>query len=207
MGTLHGGVLWDLADAAMGVAYLSTLAEGETFTTIELKINFLRPVWKARVRAQAKVVRAGKTVVLVECDILDEQQRLVARAARASSTCMTVVPRPGVEPGLEVPESYSVGCTEGPLMYTNRQFSRVYSFHTTSEVAHFTTTSTPVRAKSGQSMDGCHDPTWGTGTSVAQISFAEIGKFDSPCPRFARWKARLRQMKGASGNPSTPTSE
>jgi uncharacterized protein (TIGR00369 family) len=87
MGTLHGGVLCDLADAAMGVAYLSTLAEGETFATIELKINFLRPVWKAKLRAQAKVVRAGKTVGLVECDILDEQQRLVARA---SSTCMTL---------------------------------------------------------------------------------------------------------------------
>jgi len=40
MGTLHGGVLCDLADAAMGVAYRSTLAEGETFTTIELKITF-----------------------------------------------------------------------------------------------------------------------------------------------------------------------
>jgi uncharacterized protein (TIGR00369 family) len=86
-GTLHGGVLCDLADAAMGVAYLSNLAEGETFTTIELKINFLRPVWSAKLRAQARMVRAGKVVGLVECDILDERQRLVARA---SSTCMTL---------------------------------------------------------------------------------------------------------------------
>jgi len=61
MGTLHGGVLCDLADAAMGVAYLSTLAEGETATTIELKIDFLRPVWKAMLRAEARVVRAGKS--------------------------------------------------------------------------------------------------------------------------------------------------
>jgi len=87
MGTLHGGVLCDIADAAMGVAYRSTLAEGETFTTIELKINFLRPVWKAKLHAEAKVVHAGKTVGLIECDILDEQQRLVARA---SSTCMAL---------------------------------------------------------------------------------------------------------------------
>jgi uncharacterized protein (TIGR00369 family) len=86
-GTLHGGVLCDLADAAMGLAYLSTLAEGETLTTIELKINFLRPVWNAKLRAQARVVRAGKVVGLVECDIFDERQRLVARA---SSTCMTL---------------------------------------------------------------------------------------------------------------------
>jgi uncharacterized protein (TIGR00369 family) len=87
MGTLHGGVLCDLADAAMGVAYLSTLAEGETATTIELKINFLRPVWNAKLRAEARVVRAGKVVGLIECDIFDERQRLVARA---SSTCMTL---------------------------------------------------------------------------------------------------------------------
>ena len=85
MGTLHGGVLCDLADAAMGVAYLSTLTEGETATTIELKINFLRPVWNAKLRAEARVVRAGKVVGLIECDILDERHRLVARA---SSTCM-----------------------------------------------------------------------------------------------------------------------
>jgi uncharacterized protein (TIGR00369 family) len=87
MGTLHGGVLCDLADAAMGVAYLSTLAEGESATTIELKINFLRPVWNGKLYAEAKVVRAGKVVGLIECDILDERRRLVARG---SSTCMTL---------------------------------------------------------------------------------------------------------------------
>jgi uncharacterized protein (TIGR00369 family) len=86
-GSLHGGVLCDLADAAMGVAYLSTLAEGESLTTIELKINFLRPVWNGKLRARAKMVRAGKVIGLVECDVLDEQDRLVARA---SSTCMTL---------------------------------------------------------------------------------------------------------------------
>ena len=40
MGTLHGGVLCDIADAAMGIAYSSNLDEGESFTTLELKINF-----------------------------------------------------------------------------------------------------------------------------------------------------------------------
>ena len=47
MGTLHGGVLCDIADAAMGIAFASTLAPEESFTTIELKINFFCPVWKA----------------------------------------------------------------------------------------------------------------------------------------------------------------
>jgi uncharacterized protein (TIGR00369 family) len=87
MGTLHGGVLADIADAAMGIAYAGTLAEGETFTTLELKLNFLRPVWTATLRARGRVVQAGRTVGLVECDVTDEHGRLVARA---SSTCMTL---------------------------------------------------------------------------------------------------------------------
>src|SRR6266705_5638309 len=48
MGTLHGGIYCDLADLAMGFAYAATLGEGESFTTIELKINFLRAVRKAK---------------------------------------------------------------------------------------------------------------------------------------------------------------
>ena len=87
MGTLHGGVLCDIADAAMGMAYSTTLAPEETFTTVELKINFLRPVWKAKLRAEARVIHAGKVIGLVKCDIFDEEGRLVARA---SSTCMTL---------------------------------------------------------------------------------------------------------------------
>ena len=59
LGTLHGGVYCDLADAAMGWAYAATLAEGESFTTVELKINFLRAVRQATVTAEAKVVKAG----------------------------------------------------------------------------------------------------------------------------------------------------
>src|SRR5574337_804927 len=87
MGTLHGGILCDVVDAAMGMAYASTLDEGETFTTLELKINFLKPVWNARLQAVSRVVKRGQVVGLVECDVLDEEQRLVARA---SCTCMTL---------------------------------------------------------------------------------------------------------------------
>jgi uncharacterized protein (TIGR00369 family) len=87
MGTLHGGILCDIADAAMGIAFASTLAPDESFTTIELKINFFRPVWKALLRAEGKVVRRGSTVGYVECEITDENARLVAKAA---STCMVL---------------------------------------------------------------------------------------------------------------------
>lgn len=87
MGTLYGGILCDLADAAMGMAYATTLEEGESFTTLELKINFLCAVREAKLRAVGRVVQRGRTVGLAECDIVDAEERLVARA---SSTCMTL---------------------------------------------------------------------------------------------------------------------
>jgi uncharacterized protein (TIGR00369 family) len=71
----------------MGYAFASTLAKGETFTTIDLRITFLRPVWNARLRAEAKVVHRGRTVGYVECDITDEKGRLIAKS---SSTCMVL---------------------------------------------------------------------------------------------------------------------
>lgn len=87
MGTLHGGILCDIADAAMGMAFASTLASAESFTTIELKINFFRPVWEARLQAEGKVVRRGRSVGYVECEISDEAGKLVAKAA---STCLVL---------------------------------------------------------------------------------------------------------------------
>ena len=91
MGTLHGGVYCDVADAAMGFAYAATLTENETFTTIELKINFLRAVRKGTVTAEARVVKAGSTLGYIECDVKDTDGRLIARAA---STCMKLVKKP-----------------------------------------------------------------------------------------------------------------
>jgi uncharacterized protein (TIGR00369 family) len=87
MGTLHGGILCDIADAAMGMAFASTLAPEESFTTVELKINFFRPVWKARLTAEGMVVQRGRTSGYVECTVTDEGKRLIAKAA---STCMVL---------------------------------------------------------------------------------------------------------------------
>ena len=87
MGTLHGGILCDIADAAMGIAFASTLAPEESFTTVELKINFFWPIWQAQLRAEGTVVQRGRTIGYVECDVTDEENRLVAKAA---STCMVL---------------------------------------------------------------------------------------------------------------------
>ena len=87
MGTLHGGILCDIADAAMGMAFASTLAADESFTTVELKINFFRPVWEALLRAEGKVVRRGSNIGYTECEITDEHGQLIAKAA---STCLVL---------------------------------------------------------------------------------------------------------------------
>jgi uncharacterized protein (TIGR00369 family) len=95
MGSLHGGVLCDLSDAAMGCAFASTLAADQAFTTVELKINFLRPVWNATLKAEAKVVQRGRSIGYVECEVTDERSRLVAKAA---STCMVLRQTPQPKP-------------------------------------------------------------------------------------------------------------
>jgi uncharacterized protein (TIGR00369 family) len=87
MGTLHGGVLCDLADAAMGMAFASTLAQGESFTTMALSINFFRPVWQAHLRAEARVVNRGKNLGYLECEVSDQNGKQVAKA---SSTCFVL---------------------------------------------------------------------------------------------------------------------
>ncbi len=87
MGTLHGGILCDVADAAMGMAFASTLESGESFTTLELKINFMKTIWDGRIQAVGRVVKRGRTIGLVECEILDEEATLVAKV---SSTCMVL---------------------------------------------------------------------------------------------------------------------
>ena len=87
MGTLHGGILCDIADAAMGYAFASTLAPEESFTTVDLKIHFFRPVWTAELRAEGRVAHRGRTIGYVECDVTDEEGRMIAKS---SSTCLVL---------------------------------------------------------------------------------------------------------------------
>ena len=87
MGTLHGGVIGDIADAAIGTAHFTTLGDGETFTTVDLKINFFRPVWSDTLRAKAHPVQNGRTVSYYTCDVTRADGKLVAVA---TSTVMTL---------------------------------------------------------------------------------------------------------------------
>jgi uncharacterized protein (TIGR00369 family) len=87
MGTIHGGVLCDIADAAIGTAHATSLKEDESFTSIDLQINFFRPVWNGRIRAVAKPVNVGRQISRYVCEILRDDDKLVAQV---SSTVMTL---------------------------------------------------------------------------------------------------------------------
>lgn len=80
MGTVHGGVLCDLADVAMGAALATVTADGESFTTLQLQMSYFLPVVDGRLGAHARVLRRGRGTAHLECDLQDGEDRLVARA-------------------------------------------------------------------------------------------------------------------------------
>ncbi|MDA4121869.1 MAG: PaaI family thioesterase [Thaumarchaeota archaeon] len=94
MGTLHGGIFCDIADAAMGMSFASLLEAEDSFTTIEIKVNFLRPFWSGHLIAKGRMLKKGRSLGLAECRVVDEHGRLVAYA---TSTCMTVLAAKGGE--------------------------------------------------------------------------------------------------------------
>src|SRR6266705_3376639 len=86
-GVVQGGVITQIADAAMGMSLATLQPDGTWNTTIELKINFVRPAIEGRLRAVGRVVEMRQTLLFSEADVFDDRDRLIARA---SSTCMPV---------------------------------------------------------------------------------------------------------------------
>ena len=87
LGSVHGGYGATLLDSAMGCAVHSVLDAGDLYTTLELKVNYLRPITldTGTVSAVATTVHIGRTTALVEGRVFDTQQRVYAYA---SSTCL-----------------------------------------------------------------------------------------------------------------------
>jgi uncharacterized protein (TIGR00369 family) len=76
MGTVHGGILCDLADVAMGAALATVTADGESFSTLQLQMSYFLPVVDGRLSAH---VRRGRATAHLECDLEDGEGRVVAR--------------------------------------------------------------------------------------------------------------------------------
>lgn len=85
-GTVHGGLLCELADAAIGTAHSTLMQEGESFASIDLSATFLRPVWRERLRAHAWAAHRGRTISHYRCEIQREDGKVVASIASAVMT-------------------------------------------------------------------------------------------------------------------------
>jgi uncharacterized protein (TIGR00369 family) len=77
---VHGGVLAMLADTAGGFAAFLASPKGSRVVTIEMKINFLEAVEHGHIQADARVLRQGRTTSVVDCEVKDEDGRLVSKA-------------------------------------------------------------------------------------------------------------------------------
>jgi uncharacterized protein (TIGR00369 family) len=93
MGTVHGGWALTLIDSVTGCAAFSVLPAGSTYTTIETKANFSRPIKldTGRVRAEGRVVSAGRQIVSAEARVLAQDGRVLAHG---TSTLLVLTPRP-----------------------------------------------------------------------------------------------------------------
>ncbi|NAW50328.1 hotdog fold thioesterase [Elizabethkingia argentiflava] len=87
IGTVHGGVITAVLDAAMGCTVHSLLPLGFAYTTLELKVNFMKAVTQecGKMRAKGSIIHSGKTTALVEADVQDENGKIYAHAV---STCL-----------------------------------------------------------------------------------------------------------------------
>ena len=82
IGTVHGGFAATLLDSALGCAIFSTIAKGDAWTTLELKLNYVRPITKdtGPLRAEGRIVHRGRTVATAEGDLTDRVGKLYAHA-------------------------------------------------------------------------------------------------------------------------------
>ena len=87
IGTVHGGFAMTLLDSAVSCAILTTLAKGETLTTLEIKVNLTRPILKdtGLLRAEGRVIHRGRMVATSQGELKDKAGKLYAHA---TTTCM-----------------------------------------------------------------------------------------------------------------------
>ncbi len=80
IGAVQGGMIATIADAAMGMAAGTLMDEGRSATTIELNINYIRPARLEKIKAVGKVVHPGKQIIFADCEVVNEQGKVIAKA-------------------------------------------------------------------------------------------------------------------------------
>jgi uncharacterized protein (TIGR00369 family) len=87
IGVVHGGLAMTVLDSALGCAVMTTLAKGEAYTTLEIKVNLTRALTKdtGLVRANARLIHRGRTTATAEADLRDAKGNLYAHA---TTTCI-----------------------------------------------------------------------------------------------------------------------
>lgn len=78
-GIMHGGAIATLIDTAVAFAIVGASTPGARFTTIEMKVNYLRPIREGRVVADARLIRDGRRIVVSDCDVFDSEGKLAAK--------------------------------------------------------------------------------------------------------------------------------
>jgi 1,4-dihydroxy-2-naphthoyl-CoA hydrolase len=84
-GVLHGGLLMSLADSIGAYCAVLNLPEGAGTSTIESKTNFLRAVRSGHVEARARPLHVGRTTIVVDTELYDDQERLVGRVTQTQA--------------------------------------------------------------------------------------------------------------------------
>lgn len=80
LGTVHGGWALTLIDSATGCAAMTTLAAGDSYTTVETRSNFVRPIFadSGIVTCEARVLARGRQIITAEAKVLDSTGKLLA---------------------------------------------------------------------------------------------------------------------------------
>jgi uncharacterized protein (TIGR00369 family) len=94
LGSIHGGWTATILDSALACCVHSTLEKGERYTSVEMKVNFIRPIFPgkpARLICRGRVISRGRTLALSEASLVDEAGKVYAHG---TETCM-IFPKAG----------------------------------------------------------------------------------------------------------------
>jgi uncharacterized protein (TIGR00369 family) len=78
-GVMHGGAIASLIDTAVAFAIVGASEPEDRFTTVEMKVNYLRPISEGRVTADARIIKDGRRIIVADCDVLDSGGKLAAK--------------------------------------------------------------------------------------------------------------------------------